>query len=149
MAVFREQPYAGFNFLVAIDGADPAAVAAGFARVSGLGQEVAVLAYRAGNDKQLTPRLTTGLPLPPRVVLERGVIGDLTLWTWLREALEGAPSRRTVLVQLLAEDRSGPVQAWTLRNALPVKLEGPCLDAQASAVAIERLELAAEGIECA
>jgi phage tail-like protein len=36
---------------------------------------------------------------------------------------------------------------WLLRNAWPVKVEGPALNATANEVAIEPLELAHEGLE--
>jgi phage tail-like protein len=39
-----------------------------------------------------------------------------------------------------------PVMTWKVRNAWPVKLDGPALKANGSEVAIETLELAHEGI---
>lgn len=147
MATFRETPYAAFNFTVAMDGLDPGSVQAGFASVSGLDRAVELLRYRAGNDRTLSPRLIPGLAQPVTVTLSRGLIGDLSLHQWLQTALNGEAERRTVIIQLMSEDRTTVAQAWRLRNALPTRIDGPTLDAMANEVAIETLVLNAERLE--
>ena len=47
---------------------------------------------------------------------------------------------------MLNEERS-PVMVWKLRKCLPIKWVGPTLNAHASDVAIEEIELAVEGLE--
>ena len=49
-------------------------------------------------------------------------------------------------ITLLDEQRQA-VLRWHLRNAWPVKIEGPTLNATGNEVAIETLELAHEGLE--
>ena len=49
-------------------------------------------------------------------------------------------------ITLLDEQRQA-VLRWQLRNALPVKIEAPTLNATGNEVAIETLELAHEGLE--
>lgn len=146
MPTLRDHPYAGFNFLVHLDGLDAGSVQAGFSRVSGLDNRVGLLRYRAGNDRSLAPRLYPGLALTPTVRLERGLIGDLGLYQWLETALDGKAERRDLRIDLLAEDRATIAQSWRLRGALPVALEGPVLDAGANEVAIETLVLVAESL---
>src|SRR2546423_15408236 len=110
MAVMRDLPYGAFNFLVdlgtgTVDGAD-----GGFEEVSGLGVEVAVIEYRNGNEKRNAVRKITGRPRYPDVVLRRGLIGSLMLYSWIDEIRDGSQSAtRTVSVQLQSEDRSGVV----------------------------------------
>ncbi len=41
---------------------------------------------------------------------------------------------------------SGPVRVWAFRRGYPVKITGPDLNAMASAVAIESLEIAHHGL---
>lgn len=147
MATFRDTPYAAFNFTVSIGGADPGSVQAGFSEVRGLDRAVGVLRYRAGNSPTLQPQIVAGLGQPAMVTLVRGVIGDLSLHEWISAALDGQPTARNIVVSLLSESRDDIAQRWLLRNAMPVRLEGPALDALANEVAVETLVLAVEGIE--
>jgi len=144
MPVLRDTPYGAFNFLISFEGLDPNSVQAGFSGVRGLDRGVDLLEYRAGNYKTNAPRLVPGRAKPIMVTLTRGLVGDTTLYEWMSASLEGSPDRRTVVIQLLAEDRSEVVQTWRLANAWPAALEGPTLDAMGSAVAIERLVLVAD-----
>src|ERR1035437_5617237 len=73
MAVQRDNPYAGFSFLVDLGDGDPTGVSAGFSEVSGLGMTVSVIEYRNGNDKSNAPRKLPGLTKTPEVSLRRGV----------------------------------------------------------------------------
>ncbi|MEX2466590.1 MAG: phage tail protein [Gemmatimonadota bacterium] len=146
MPVLREIPYGSFNFLVSFEGIDADSVQAGFSAVSGLDRSIGLLQYRAGNARTNTPRLIPSISKPVTVTLTRGLIGDASLHEWITSVIEGSAERRTVTIELLAEDRSGPVQVWRLENALPTALEGPRLDAMGEAVAVERLVLVAESV---
>ncbi len=139
----RDNPYGDCNFLVQLgDGSDDT-VAGGFRTVSGIGTSLDVVEYRNGNDRSPSTRLLAGLRRHSRVVLTRGVIGDLRLWQW---AYQDPPDRRTVTIVLLDETRSA-VMTFTLLRAWPTKWEGPALDAQGTDVAIETLELCYEGLQ--
>jgi phage tail-like protein len=105
----------------------------GFAEVSGLGYE---LDYRGD--------VTVGRV--GNVTLRRAVTGDLTLWSWVRRALDGAAGPGTVRVTLL-DSRREPVCTWELRDTRPLKWNGPDFDASANDVAMEEVVLTAEGLE--
>jgi phage tail-like protein len=150
MAVERERPYSAFNFRVVIEnGPDAASTRAAFQEVSGLGMEITVSEYRAGNAKDNAPLKVTGTYKVPDVTLKRGVVGDLeTLYSWLDEVRLGSQTAlRTVTIELQSEDHTTTVQAWKLTNARPIKYTGPTLSGTATDVAIEELVLAAERIE--
>jgi phage tail-like protein len=144
----RENPYGAFNFLVRlgdIGGEDT--VVGGFSNVTGLGNEIVYYEYRNGNDRENHPRKIPGINRTGDVTLTRGLIGDLRLFSWLKETREGVYSPRTVTITLLNEQRA-PVLHWVLQVAQPRKWVGPALDAQESgAVAIEELVLVAERID--
>jgi phage tail-like protein len=142
MPVARDDPYGRFNVLVEIDGVDKA----GFGEVEGLAGHTDVIEYREGADKSNAFRLLPGLVRYPPVVLRRGFAGDASLFGWWKAVRDGDLDRRTVTIILLDEKRD-PVARWRLRRAWPTKWEGPSLDARASDVAIETLELVHEGIE--
>lgn len=148
MSVFREDPYSAFNFHVEIAalGDDAGAVTAGFSEVSGLGAEQEMIAYRNGNEPSLTPRLLPGLVKYPPLVLKRGVTGHMALWDWMDQVIKGDIRRTTVVITLLDEQRN-PVVSWRVRNALPRKISGPALNANANEIAIESLELSHQGLE--
>jgi phage tail-like protein len=55
-------------------------------------------------------------------------------------------ARRSVTVSLLNEERN-PVMTWKIKEAWPVKIEGPSLKSTGTDVAIESVEFACEGIE--
>ncbi len=150
MAEPRDRPYSQFNFYVEIDnGPDKESVPAGFQEVSGLGLEVTIAEYRAGNEVENAPIKITGTHKVPDVTLKRGVIGELqTIHQWMEDVRKGRQDMlRTVTIELLAEDRSGPVQTWTLRGARPMKYTAPTFSGTGAEVAMEELVLAAEGID--
>jgi phage tail-like protein len=141
-AATRTDPYAVFNFVVEIDGI-PAAM---FSEASGLASETELIEYRTGADKTNTVRKLPGLTKYPNIVLKRGITRDLSLWTWRKAIVDGNPDRRNGTITLLDETRQ-PVLRWRFVRGLPVKWEGPTLNAQANEVAIETLEIAHEGLE--
>lgn len=147
MAVFREEPYPAFNFLVSISGVsdDGSAVRGAFSEVSGLDVEITVVEYRNGAE-DITTRKLPGLRKYTNITLKRGVIGDLTLWQWIKSALDGNVQRADGTITLLDESRQ-PVLKWKFRRGWPCKLIGPTLNAKSSEIAIETLEICHEGLE--
>lgn len=151
MAVMRERPYGRFNFLVSWDGLEDRSVQAGFMEVTGLGLQIEVAEYRAGNHASNAPIKITGLHKVSDVTFKRGVIGSLDLYQWLEEVRDGSQDAlRAVTIKLLSEARDEVAQEWKLINARPVGYAGPALNGASSAeVAVETLTLACEGIQLA
>jgi phage tail-like protein len=142
VAVQRDNPYLSFNFLVDIGVGDEL----GFSEVEGLSGEIEVIEYREGADRVNAARKLPGLAKYSNVTLKRGITGRTDLFEWWTSVRDGQLQRRNVTITLLDEQRQ-PVFRWLLRNAFPVKIEGPSLHASANEVAIESLELAHEGLE--
>ncbi len=151
MATQRDRPYSAFNFLVKLgDDADPNSVQAGFQEVTGLGLEITVQEYRAGNSKENSPIKVTGMNKIPDITLKRGVIGALDLYEWLSQVRDGVQTAlRTVVIQLQNEDHTAVVMEWKLTRARPIKYTGPSFNGKGTDVAMEELVLAAERIELA
>ncbi len=148
MAVQREsgRPYVQFNFLVDIgDGNGTDGPAAGFQEVSGIGMEVTVAEYRAGNSKENSVMKITGMNKATDVTLKRGIIGSLSLYSWLDDIRNGnQEAMRDVTVQLMSEDHSEAVLTWTLMRARIIKHTSGPLNAKGTDVAMEELVLAYE-----
>lgn len=148
MAVYRDDPYSATNFLVQVHGVSdqPDSPRGAFAELSGLGLETAVIEYRTGGERTQSVRKLPGLTKYTNVTLKRGIVGDLAFWNWVRSVVQGQAQRADVTITLLDEQRN-PVMAWRLRRAWPCKYSVGALNADASEVAVETLELAHEGLE--
>jgi phage tail-like protein len=114
-----------------------------FAGISGLSMEVEVVEYRDGGDTGTVRKLPGRLKFPD-IVLKRGMTSDNALWDWMQKSATGVHDPRKVTFVLFSPDGT-PVRTVVIRNAFPVKWEGPSLDASGSDVAIETLVIAHEG----
>ncbi|HWO25300.1 MAG TPA: phage tail protein [Kofleriaceae bacterium] len=152
-----EDPLPAFNFYVSLDPADahlpaaqssliPVMAQGAFSEVKGLGGELEVMSYAEGgvNDfvHQLPVRHTWG-----RITLRRGVIRDLALWQWYSAGLHGSLGARRDGCVTVCNEEGNPTLIYTFRRALATKWIGPELNAAQSAVAIDGLEIAHEGLE--
>ena len=148
MATQRDYPYSQFNFRVSWDGLDEQTVQAGFQEVSGLGMEITVAEYRAGNHFENAPIKVSGTHKVPDITLKRGVLGATDLYQWLDAVRDGSPDQlRTVTIKLMAEDRETQAVQWKLKGARPMKYTGPSFNGKGTDLAVEELVLAAESIE--
>jgi len=119
----------------------------GFSEVSGLDMSVEPIRYREGSSPSFNPIVMPGIPSFSNVVLKRGVFaGDNDFFTWINTISLNQVERRDLTISLLNEEHN-PVMRWKIKNAWPVKLQGPTLNATANEVAIEMLELAHEGVQ--
>jgi len=135
----RQDPFRGFRFRVEIAGI----ISGAFTRVKGLAREVKHESYREGGVNEYEHKLLTQVTYGP-VVLERGLALD-DLWKWVQAAADGEVQRKTVFIRL--QDEAGDkAWAWQVESALPVKWTASDLDAQASQVVMESLELAHHGL---
>jgi phage tail-like protein len=142
MTTARPDPYKGFNFLVEIDGI----AVAGFSECSGLTTHTDVIEYREGADKRNSVRKLPGLTHYDPIVLKRGLTQDKSLWKWRQSIVNGVIDRRNISIVLL-DDARQPLVSFRIADSWPSRWEGPSLNARASEVAIETLEIVHEGID--
>jgi phage tail-like protein len=148
MAVFRDRPYVQFNFLVDLGTGNTEGADAGFQEVSGIGMEVTIAEYRNGNDRENSVRKITGLNKATDVTMKRGVIGSLSLYSWLNEIRNGNQNAfRTITISLQNEDRTAVVQTWKLLRARIIKHTSGPMNAKGTDVAMEELVIAYERLE--
>jgi phage tail-like protein len=148
MAVLRERPYAGFNFLVDLGAGDTEGPEAGFQECTGIGMEVAVIQYRNGNERENGVRKLAGLASVSDVTLRRGFIGSLQLYRWIGQVRDGDPAGlRTVTIQLVSEDHSEVVVTWKLLRARIVRFFTGPLHARGTDVAMEEITIVYERLE--
>jgi phage tail-like protein len=141
----RITPYGAFNFIVNFDGGEEFG---GFSDVSGIGTEVTVAEYRAGNDKENHVRKVAGVHKVSDVTCKRGIVNFDSLWAWIQQTrTDGPAAQKTVAITLMDEARK-PVRTWVLRGCIPMKYTGPTLAGKGGTdVAMEEIVLSAEGFE--
>lgn len=161
----RIDPLLGYNFVVSITDSQPvgglslgglilavagAQATAGFSEISGLEATMEAETYEAGG------RNAGSLKFPGRVkwtnlVFKRGVLAyrdpadTSDFWAWLQGYLDGQGTRKDGTITLQNE-AGEPALSWAWHRGLPVKWTGATMNATASQVAIEQLEIAHEGL---
>jgi phage tail-like protein len=135
----RQDPLRGFRYLVEMEGL----ASGGFLRVKGLSRDIKHESYREGGVNDYEHKLVTQVSYPV-VVFERGLALD-DLWKWALAAADGDVTRRTVWVRL-QDEANNKAWAWQIEHAIPVKWSSSDLDANASQVVMETLELAHHGL---
>jgi phage tail-like protein len=137
----RNDPYAAFNFTVEIE----EVTVAGFSEVSGLTFETDAIDYRNGNEENRVRKLP-GLKKFTDIVLSRGFTDNRDLWEWRKKVMDGKTERKNGSI-VLKNEAGEPALRWNFREGWPKKWEGPALKASGNEVAIEKLEIAVEGVE--
>jgi phage tail-like protein len=146
-AVRRDDPYAGYNFLVTVNGVsdDGQAVSGSFMEVSGLEVEVTPIEYRHGSEGT-TVRKMPGLAKYTNLVCKRGVTGDVAFWNWILTGIQGQLLRADGAIMLLDENRQ-EVMRWNFRRGWACKYTGPAFNAANNEIAMETVEICHEGLE--
>lgn len=121
----------------------------GFSRVILPGATAHPVTYMNGSSPERSPKQLVGKTENDLLILERGVVpDDSELYDWFATAssgdLDGA--RRDVTVSILNEVHE-PVVTWEFTNAWPAHYQPPRLNATGNEVAMERIEIAHEGME--
>ena len=140
-------PFLGAHFVLAVDGL----TSVSFSKCSGLAGEVGAEEYLEGGENRFAHRLPVRASFP-NLVLTQGAGPSTELWGWFFEYhVSGRVSPRDGQVTLMStvEGALVPVRVWSFRRGWPVKLTGPELDAQSSALAVEQVEIAHHGLALA
>jgi phage tail-like protein len=138
-------PFTTARFVLAIDGLRSVS----FSKCAGLAGEVSVEEYQEGGENRFAHRVPSRASFP-NLVLTQGVGPTRELWDWFAEFhVTGLVAPRDGTVSLLStvDGALVPVRVWSFTRGWPAKLAGPDLDAQASAVGVESLEIAHHGLE--
>jgi phage tail-like protein len=117
---------------------------AGFAECTGLDMVLDVQEYMQGGGNETVLKFPTRIK-PATLVLKRGLTTKTDLWSWFYGFVQGRGRRRDGLI-IVQDAAHQPHTVWGFRNGLPTKYAGPQLNASHSAVAIESIEIAHEGL---
>src|SRR5688572_20363096 len=155
MTLPRFDPLPAFNFLItlidttstfsAIKSGATSLALGGFSECSGLESTLETYDYREGGVNDRVHRFPTRATYA-NIVLKRGVGLGEGLWLWHQDFVDGKGKRRDGYIVLQNQLRI-PIKIWSFSRGLPVKWTGPGLNARASEVSIESLEIAHEKLE--
>lgn len=146
MPVFREDPYAGYNFEVIVTGVSEEGQTArgSFAEVSGLEVAMDPIEYRNGSE-DITVRKVPGLKKFTNITLKRGITGDLAFWNWIKRGMDGTVQRTEGSI-ILKNENQEEVMRWNFKRGWPCKFTGPGLNAKNNEIAMETVEICHEGL---
>jgi phage tail-like protein len=156
VSTLRVDPLPGFNFYISLtDSTNTLGTLlnlavnyfiAGFSECSGLEATIEIQEWREGGANGFT-RKFAGRNTYSNITLKHGVIYLYDdLWSWHSDWVQGRGKRKDGLIVLQDESRT-PAKVWKFHRGLPVKFSGPVMNASQSAIAIESLEIAHEGLE--
>lgn len=144
----KEYPLPVYNYRVTIAD-DSEAPAVSFTEVSGLTLEHEPVTYRHGLSFVMGSTFIPGMRQPVRITLRKGIVrGNDFLHHWIDKTYNDPFSdrrKRDILIDL-CDEAGVAVVRWTVRKALPVKLEAPGFDANGNDAAIETMELIADAL---
>jgi len=142
-----KQPLLNYNYRVEIEGL----LVAGFSEVSGLEQEIEIEEYKeSGVD--FIHKLPSGIKYS-NIILKKGMTDATSLRDWYEATLKSVrykknPIPKKPIVYITLMDAQGEEKIrFSLKSVYPIKWIGPQLNANASEIAIETLELVHEGFE--
>ena len=147
----RRDPLLAYNFQISLleSGRSGGATGgltpvAGFSECTGLEGTLEVQDHPEGGLNGAVLRFPTRIKWS-NLTLKRGLGRGLELWDWFYGFASGTGVRKDGVITLQNE-RHEPHTVWGFRRGLPVKYAGPTLNAAQSAVAVESLEIAHEGL---
>jgi phage tail-like protein len=119
---------------------------AGFSECAGLDASLEVFEIKEGGVNDHVWKCPTRA-MHGNITLKHGVIYLYDdLWSWHYEFVKGTGKRKDGIITLM-DDQRRPAKVWKFAKGLPVKWVGPGLNASQSAIAIESLEIAHEGLK--
>ncbi|MEM0995517.1 MAG: phage tail protein [Bacteroidota bacterium] len=118
----------------------------GFTEASGMSLETQIIEYREGSMKEYNVTKMPGMQQFGNITLKRGQFaGDNEFYDWWNTVKLNTIERRDITVSLLNENHE-PVITWKVKNAWPVKIDGPTMNSTGNETSIESMELAHEGL---
>lgn len=135
----RLDPYQSSNFIIEIAGV----FVAGFSDCTGLYGEMDARGYREGGLQERVGGF--GPTRHPPLVLKHGLSAMDGLWSWHQDVMSGAIERRSGTIYRLNQAQL-PVVWWKIRDAIPLKWNGPELHADAATVVFDSVEIGHRGL---
>ncbi|QIL74981.1 phage tail protein [Hymenobacter sp. HDW8] len=112
----------------------------GFQSVSGLAVEYEMEEYREGGENRFTHKLPVRTKYA-ELVLKRGMLTDSDVIRWCLAAFRDRDFQPRDLNIILLNEKSEPLRAWIIAQAIPKKWQISDLNSTDNAIVVETLEL--------
>mgnify|MGYP001268866942 CR=1 FL=1 len=133
-------PPVGFHFRVEVLGVSPNDNDLRFTEVTGLSAEVVTEEMPEGGENRFVQKYPTRTKYP-ELVLKRGMLTSSAVMAWIEECVgSDTVSPKNLDVQLLNEAHE-PLMTWHVVGAFPTRWSVSDLNASASAVVVESMQL--------
>jgi len=143
-------PLLAYNYRVTIMN-DGDAIVLSFSEVSGLNMEYEPVVYKHGMSFLLGSQIIPGMAQEIRLTLKQGSGKDRTyLYDWFTVANTDpltTNGKRDITVDLYDQQSDDAIIRWTVRKALPIKLETDNFDVSSKEVMIETMEVIAHSLQ--
>lgn len=140
-------PLPSYNYRVEIAGA-----AVGFSEVSGLSIKRETTTYKESPTAGGAPGpVVMHMPAQPSsvtITMKKGVVranSVAVLYNWISSIQINQVDKKDIYVRL-CDEKGDAVVSWKVLNAFPTKLDAPSFSATSNDVAVESMELMADGI---
>ena len=142
-----EELFGAYNFLLEIQGIinDNKIIVGGFKSMSGMDSETEIIEFKQGNDTVV--RKKPGRTTYANIVLERGYTATDDLWSWRQNIENGKIDRRSGSINIMDQDGQTEVARYNFFEGWPAKWYVPDMNADSSAMAVEKIEIAVEKVE--
>ncbi|NLE61582.1 MAG: phage tail protein [Planctomycetes bacterium] len=134
-------PPVGFHFRVEFDIRGAGDTEIRFRDVSGLAMELEEETYNEGGENRFIRKFPVRARYPD-LVLKRGLLTNSKVSEWCRAAIQDLDIHPVTVWVTVLNDNHEPLQTFTFVNAWPKKWSLSDLNAEASEIVIESLELA-------
>jgi phage tail-like protein len=131
----RNDPIPAFRFEVRLQGLN----LAGFSECVGLQLETEFHEYLEGGANDFAHKFPTRTK-QGNLTLKRGIV-DRELWDWYYALTQGTVAPKDGIIAVRDPSGGKTVMEWQIDGCLPMKWQGPDLNAQQNTVAVETLEL--------
>jgi phage tail-like protein len=123
-----------------------------FSEVSGLNIGYETSTYKESNTEsgKVSPRVfrMPSQPTTTTLTLKKGLVpakSQAALYDWINSISINQVEKKDIVISL-CDETGKAVVSWKVTNAFPTKLDVPTFDANSNDVAIESMELMADGL---
>lgn len=121
----------------------------GVSEITGLSIEYEPVTYKHGLSFVMGAKIIPGMRQPVRLTMKRGIVQQSdAFYRWLRDTYADplTSARQDILIDL-CDETGVPIVRWKVQGAMPVKIDAPTFDARSNEVAIEAIEIVAQGLQ--